>query len=238
MRLGSKKRICIRSNRVNKKKISVILCLILFCLILISGILYFFNTVKPIMIQLATSKAQGIAIEAVNQAVLEIFRQETVDYSDIVMIDKDSEGKIRAVQSNLAGMNALKADIALRIQEKTAALSEAELEFPLGSLSGQEVFSGMGPRVRVKLMPYGETQTQFESFFEAAGINQTRLTIQLHVKTNLALLMPFSNSACEIEDTIPVLQTIIVGEIPESYLNIDHEDESVKEDILDLAPGL
>lgn len=237
MRLGSKRRICFRTNRVNKKKVSGFLCFIFAIVALLAGALYFLKSVRPVMAELAKSKAQYLAIDMIESAVAEIFREDPISYSDIVTLEKDSDGKIRALQSNLSSVNRLKADISLGIQQKIAELSETELLIPAGSLSGYDFFAGVGPRIRVTLLPYGDTRAEFESSFESAGINQTRLVVNLKVKTSLGLLMPTVNTTCAIESTVPVLQTIIVGEIPDSYLNVDREGGTPAEDALELAPS-
>lgn len=237
MRLGSKKRICFRANRVNKKKASGFLCFVFVVVTLLAGVLYFLKSVRPVMTELARSKAQYLAIDMIESAVAEIFREDPVSYSDIVTLDKDADGKIRALQSNLSSVNRLKADISLSIQQKIAEVSDTELIIPAGSLSGYDLFAGVGPRIRVTLLPYGDTRAEFESFFESAGINQTRLVVNLKVKTSLALLMPTVNTTCAVESTVPVLQTIIVGDIPGSYLNVDREGGSPAEDALELAPS-
>ena len=220
MRLGSKKRIYIRSSHVSKRKFSCVLLFILISFLLISMALCFIKTIRPVMTELAKSKVRFLAADIIDETVSEFFQTENITYSDIISIEKDESEKICAVRSNLVGVSHLKAKIALAIQQKIANLPDTTLSIPVGSLSGCEFLAGVGPKIKITLMPYGDSQAEFLSSFESAGINQTRLCINLHIKTNLALLMPTVHTACEIEDTVPVLQTIIVGEIPDTYLNV------------------
>lgn len=236
MRLGSKRRICIRTNRVNKRKFSFFLLLIFLLVLLMCAALYFLKTVRPVMTEIAKSNARFLAIGMVDEAVEELLQTETIRYSDIITLEKDENGKICAIQSNLVGVSRLKAKLAPAIQEKIANLSKTRLTIPAGSLSGIDFLAGVGPDIPISLLPYGNSQTEFLSSFESAGINQTRLCVSLHVKMNLALLMPTLNTACVVEDTIPILQTVIVGDIPDSYLNVDRDGGSLTDDVLELAP--
>lgn len=237
MRLGNRKRICIRCGSVGKRRVFLCLIFLFIGFLFLGGALYFLKTVRPMMAELASSKARILVTEAVNETVEELFRQEHVSYSDIICMEKDETGKVRAVQSNLLGVSRLKAKLALAIQQKIEEISETELSFPLGSLSGCDFLAGMGPKLSLRLMPYGDAQTEFVSHFEQAGINQTRLCVELCVKTNLALLMPSLHTACSVENTVPVLQSIIVGEVPQSYFDVDREGGNVAEDALELAPN-
>ncbi len=236
MRLGSRKRVCIRCSYSGKRRFSAILLLILIFFIIIGAGLYFLKTIRPVMAELASSKARFLVMDAVDETVEEVLQRENVSYTDIITLEKDAQGRICAVQSNLLGVSRLKAKLALAIQQKIAEVSETQLVFPAGSLSGCDFLAGVGPRISARFMPYGDAQTEFVSHFESAGINQTRLRVELSVKTNLALLMPTLHTACTVEDTVPILQTIIVGEVPESYFDVDREGGSAAGDALEFAP--
>ena len=139
------------------------------------------------------------------------------------------------MQSDLFEVNSLKTEIALDIQQKIAEASKADFKIPSGSLTGIDFLAGTGPYINFNLMPYGSAQVDFISSFETAGVNQTRLMVNLNVKTNFALLMPTVNTSCAVENTVPLFQTIVVGEVPESFFNVDRADESLIDDALDMA---
>ena len=236
MRLGDKKLICMRSRRINKKSVSAFLFTFLILFFIFICIFYFFKTLRPVMTELAKSKASFTASNLINTSVYEIFKNDPVKYSDIVYLERDESGKIRAVQTDLAGLNNLKSVVALSVQQKIAELSRSELAIPLGSLTGQQLFAGMGPDIKIKLMPYGDTFVDFISNFEAVGVNQSRLSVSLKIKTQMALLIPTVNTTCTVEDTLPVFQTVVVGEVPESFFNVPGSDNELLDKALDLVP--
>ena len=53
----------------------------------------------------------------------------------------------------------------------------------------------------------------------AQGINQTIHRVYLDVKTNINILTTFSMIHKDIENQVIILENVIVGEIPRTYLN-------------------
>ena len=235
MRLGNKKRICFHISKESKRKCSAFLWLIFILALCAATFLCFLKTVRPVMVELAKSKAAYIANQIIDKSVSEIFKKQPIKYSDIIRLEKDQNGNIRAVQSDLFEVNSLKTEIALDIQRKIAEASETDFKIPSGSLTGIDFLSGAGPYIKFNLMPYGNAQVDFISSFETAGVNQTRLMVNLNVKTNFALLMPTVNTGCTVENTVPLFQTIVVGEVPESFFNVDRADDALVDDALDMA---
>lgn len=236
MRLGDKKLICMRRSRISKKSASAFFFTLLVLFIAFICVFYFLKTIRPVMTELAKSKAGFNASKVINTSVYEIFKNDPIKYSDIVYLERDETGKICAVQTDLAALNNLKSVIALNIQQKIAELSRSELVVPLGSLTGQQLFAGVGPDIKIKLLPFGDTFVDFISDFESVGVNQSRLSVSLKVKTQIGLLLPTVNTAVKVEDTLPVFQTVVVGEVPESFFNVPGSDNELLDKALDLVP--
>ena len=47
--------------------------------------------------------------------------------------------------------------------------------------------------------------------------------------------MPAMNKKSTVETTVPIIQTVIVGDIPESYTNVDRDGYQFEDDVLQLA---
>ena len=92
------------------------------------------------------------------------------------------------------------------------------LSIPLGSFSGIPVFSGLGPIVEVKSTPYAAVRCKFLSKFVSAGINQTVHKIYLSVDTDVSMIFPFSNIMVNETSDVLVSESLIIGEIPDTYL--------------------
>ena len=52
------------------------------------------------------------------------------------------------------------------------------------------------------------------------GINQTKYKVYLQMDSQARVLAPFSINNIEVQNTILVAEAIIVGEVPEAYINV------------------
>lgn len=235
MRLGKEKIICIRKSRQSKKRFSLLLIVLMsFVLIIYSGI-YFLETVRPVIIDNAKFKAHRIAQQAINTAIIKLFSENGVSYSDVIDIKRAEDGTVIAAESNLEGINILKSKIIMETQNYISELDTAEILIPLGAFFGTDILAGVGPRVSLEFMPDGISEVDFISKFEDGGINQTKLSIDLNVSTTVSLLIPGANTNIDVKTTVPVVRTIIVGDVPNSYTNVEREGESYEDDVLELA---
>ncbi|MBQ2695880.1 MAG: sporulation protein YunB [Clostridia bacterium] len=232
MRLGAKRRICIRSNRVNKKKLSVGLVFLLIFVLLFGCTAYFVKIIRPVMMELAKTRATVLAELAIHRAVGNLFAG--TDYREIVSVTKLEDGTVSSIESNMSRVNELKASAAISISEEIAAIDETELAIPMGTLTGSDILAGIGPKLPVTLMPYGSVIVDFKTDFTETGINQTLLSVTLTAKANVGIVMPTVNMTREITTEIPVTQTVIVGKIPDNYVNIDRMGEDYEGDVLDI----
>ena len=63
----------------------------------------------------------------------------------------------------------------------------------------------------------GSSSARFENLFTSAGINQTSHRIVLHIDVSLAILLPGFTAATKVSNAVTVAETIIVGNVPETY---------------------
>ncbi len=233
MRLGNKKIINIRKSRESKKKFLAFFILSGVIISVMLFVSYFLEAIRPMMIEVSKNEAKVLANDAINDAVISIFA-ENLSFEDIYTFEKNGNNDILAVKYNLEKVNLLKSKLSLKIQENIEKTKETRITLPLGTLLGTDILAGMGPKFSVEFMPYGIAQTEFLSEFSDSGINQTRLIINLSVKTSLGLIMPTAKAKIDISQTVPVVQTVIVGDVPESYTNIDREGYEYEGDVMDI----
>lgn len=75
----------------------IVLCLLLF--FLIHGAMLLEQRLMPIVISIAEIKANMVAIDAVNKAIMEKVARETF-YRDLIAIEQDEQGRIIMAQVN------------------------------------------------------------------------------------------------------------------------------------------
>lgn len=208
--------------------IAVILMLSLYSISL------FNQRIVPTILSVAEARAKYIATRVINEAVNEKITEDNLQYVDLISFQKNNDGQITALQANIIKMNQLKSAISMSIQQKIAIIDTTQIEVPLGNIIDNPLISGWGPRIPVRLMPVGTAQTDFKSSFHAAGINQTKHEIFLEVNSKIVVLLPLTRVNSEVITTIPVAETIIVGTVPGSYINIEGTTANPADTTLDL----
>ena len=191
---------------------------------------YGLSNLNPIVVRMAEARARQLAVEAINQAAEEMM-SPSLRYSDLVNVSTDEQGRVTMLSANTMMMNNLSSRAALTAQRNLAALADQGVSLPLGAALGIDIFSGAGPRFRVSVVPVGSVITRFETAFESAGINQTRHEITLEVSTLMRIVIPAGAKTVMMESTIPVAESIIVGQVPDTYLNVPNA-----QGILNLVP--
>lgn len=180
---------------------------------------YFVYQVSPTIKTLSDTRAKAIALKATNEAVME--RIEQVEYENLIKVTTNTNGMITALNADVIEMNKLSTEITTDIQKKLLTMQDADIQIPLGRFLGLSVFSGYGPRITVKAIPTGNVSVDFKTEFKSEGINQTRHRIYLEIKTSVRMVAPFISDVVPFETNMTVAETVIVGDIPDSYYNLE-----------------
>ena len=233
MRLGSKRYVFTR--KTDRTRITRAIIFILLPLSLLSLFLYTVSVIRPAFASLAENRAKQIALRTINETVVELFSNEQTDYHDIVEFERNNDNSINAVKSNLANISKLKSELNLEILKKIDKKDSSELSVPLGSLMGNDLFAGLGPSISFKIKPYGSAVTDISTDFTDAGINQTKLDVTVKVNADFSVLMPTMRKKSSVETTVPIISTVIVGDVPENYTNIEREGLAYEDDVLEVV---
>ena len=196
--------------------------LILFLFAIVIIIMFTFDGIckqlMPIIIALSEAKAKYIATEIASEVVNE--KLIDLNYNDLVYLQKDENSRITALQTNIVRMNQISAEMASAIQEKMSKLDNLYINVPVGNAFNNPFFTNRGPIITVKIIPYGNIDTDFKTEFITGGINQTKHKIYLEIKTKMIVVVPLVKKGTEIVTTVPVAETVIVGDVPESFINV------------------
>ena len=160
---------------------------------------------KPVLTSLATARVSNTVNGIVTAAVNETIYSGGVDYDQLISFEKDNEGKITAVKSNMAEFNRLQSAIIDEVLEKLSEVTTKELSVPVGTL------------LRVRMQSVGSSSAHFENAFTSAGINQTKHQIYLVVDVYVSILLPGFSTTTKFSNTYSVAETVIVGSVPDNY---------------------
>lgn len=172
---------------------------------------------RPLLVNLATARCSNTVHRIVVAAVNDAVENGWMEYGKLVRFDKDSDGHVTALQSNMAEFNRLQTAVADDVLDRLAQASVSDLTVPLGTLTGSPLLAGRGPCLHVRMQSVGTATARFDNQFSSSGINQTRHRIILDVDVHVSILLPGLTTYTKVSNEISVAETVIVGGVPETY---------------------
>lgn len=193
-------------------KVILLLGLLLICFL-------FFRSYYRLLIQdLAETQVKNATSDLTNDSISKLIQEGDIQYDRIVFFEKDLDGKITALKTNIGEVNRLKTEILRIINDEILALDSTDLGIPLGSIVLPEILSGKGPLIPVKILMIRNSDATFSSRFTQAGINQTLHQLIMEISVDVALLVLGKTSTFTIDSEVVVAETVIVGDVPQTFL--------------------
>ena len=171
----------------------------------------------PLVESLTANTARQTAVSAMNQSVINELNKENITYDDLIALERDSNGKVLTITTNMAKTNEVKAQITSLVQQN---LQQGKIKsgIPLGTLLGSHLLHGRGPDVPLIITLKGNVTSDFKTSFESAGINQTRHQIYLELHTEIYSFIPGLHTATDVTTSVLIAETVIVGDVPQLFL--------------------
>lgn len=174
---------------------------------------------RPVIQSLAETQVKNTTSDLTNDAIAKQIAAGNIAYDRIVYFEKDLNGRITALKTNIGEVNRLKTDILNIINDEILALDTSDIGIPIGSLFLPEFFSGKGPVIPIQVLAIRNSDADFSSTFTQAGINQTLHRLNMHVSVDVAVLILGQTSSFTTNSEVVVAETVIVGEVPETFLH-------------------
>ena len=182
-----------KGSNPNKQKSLKILFIIIIAIITVKISL---DAVLPIFEELCEDKAKSIATIVANEQATVVM--SNYKYEDMFTIEKDNNGNITMVKSNINAINEIISDVAVKIQNEIDNKGNENVKITLGSFTGFALLAGKGPSVKIQISSIGNVQTDLRSEFTSQGINQTLHRVYLQVVCEVSILTPFERSRANI----------------------------------------
>jgi sporulation protein YunB len=173
---------------------------------------------RSMVTELAVSSAKDGVVMRINAIVKEKMTDMALQGQSLVVLERDDQGDITAISTDVAAVNSLAAEI---LEQAVAQTGEQviTLKIPIGNLTGSTLFLNRGPSVPVEVVMLSSSVAGFRSELSSAGINQTRHQIMLDLNVQVSLLMPWRTVGTSVETEVLVSETVVVGDVPESYMD-------------------
>ena len=192
-------------------------------------ILAFRSRYRDVIRELAETQVKNTTSDLTNDAIARQIADGVIQYDRIVFFEKDLDGKITALKTNMSEVNRLKTDILNIINDEILALDTSDIGIPLGSLFLPELLSGKGPVIPVHILSIRNSDASFSSNFVQAGINQTLHQLIMLVSVDVAILVLGQTGSFTITSEVVVAETVIVGDVPNTFLQTGGSYEPKRE---------
>ncbi len=218
-------------RQIDYKKLVIMVLVVILAVVAV--ITYLFFSVRQTVADYAQSAASNIAFKIANNVTAQEIMRADMQYSDIVALSQNSAGDISSLQIDVAKINYLKSTIAEKINNEVVKNGKCTVSIPVGTLFGNVYTVGLGPSVKFKMQIATTVDTDFESNFYSAGINQVLHQILIKININGSLVIPWYQTGFSTSTSVIAAQTVLVGLTPEAYTSVTEAADKTIGDIFD-----
>lgn len=193
--------------------------------IILTGLIISFLTTdklaRQIIISNIESSTTNTFINVSNKAMQTVLNNTVIDYNELALIEKNEENNVIAVKCDTVKLMKIKTILDDEIYKVVDKEPFIKFSVPIGTFIGNEYLVGRGPAIHFKFRYDCATKAEFKSEFSSAGINQTIHRIVLYLSTDISTVIPWYHASTTVDTSYIIAETIIVGEAPTSYSNIN-----------------
>lgn len=194
---------------------SLLLVAVIFGLLLVVFRIRYHDAIR----NLAETQVKNATSDLINDAIDRQIDLGNIHYDRIVYFEKDLDGRITALKTNMTEVNRLKTAILNLINDEILALDTTDITIPIGSLFLPEFFSGRGAGIPIQILSICNSDASFQSYFSEAGINQTLQQLTMDVSVDVSVLVLGKAESFTVSSQVVVAETIIVGQVPDTFLH-------------------
>ncbi|TKD69309.1 sporulation protein YunB [Pseudalkalibacillus hwajinpoensis] len=222
-----------------------IISFILFVFMTVQGLWVVEKGIKPTLIEIARTETNRIATLAINQAINQKIVEEVDNYQETLITEvKDDQGKVVLVQINQRAVSQVLAQSTDKVQKFLKSVEDGKIDYwaeqngvdlkvdedtpvntgiihyiPIGQAFNNTLLANFGPKVPVRFTAIGEVKSDIKHKIEPVGINNIWVDIRVHIEVNVKIVIPFASDSDVVTTDIPVIATIIKGDVPNFYNN-------------------
>ena len=189
--------------------------------LLIVFVIIFEIQVSPFEQKCIQKQAKTISNRIINQSVLKVLKKLDYNYDDLAKVNYSNDGEVNAITTNSYNINRIKTKAMLKIQQKLDRQKYYNFDLPIGAFTQLTILNNSGPNVTVNFKLTGSVNCKIKNKFQSAGINQTIHRIYLVVVAKITVLSPSYTSEKVYKTNYEVAQTVIIGNIPSTFANVN-----------------
>ncbi len=189
-------------------------------IILFIAVSFLCQRIVTVMYDISTARTKYITTLEINAVTSQYLTQCAEMYNDILIKDKSPNGQITAINTDIGKINRMQAEITQQVLSRLDKEGVYEMTLPFMNVFGMNTLTSIGPKLKMSLSPASNVTARFEDSFISAGINQTKFSVNLIVDVDVTVAVSPIRSKVHVSHSIPVVQLILMGSVPESYADI------------------
>lgn len=194
-------------------KLTIIFLTLLPFLTLMLYISLYERNALPIAEELARQKC----VTAINASIGECLKELDTSASELCTPHFDKDGILTYMEVNSAEVNNICAAGAERISNKLNNLSSEPIRLPVGTLTGINALSHLGPAIPIYITPTGSTTADYESEAQGTGIGQVNFRVWLVTTSTVGIVNPLSKKKLTVTRKLMLVNTVFRGEVPNAF---------------------
>lgn len=219
-------------------KINIIIIIILVLNISIFYVLNFFSEKAiPIFLEYSEIEVKRIATLIINNSIMNNIGTD-VELNDLFILKTDKQGNIISMDVNSSEVNKILLKSGNILEQNFKYLEKGEIdklkmqnlninskrkgviyELPSGIVFNNVFLNNLLPKIPVRLNFVGSVFSKITTETESFGINNAIFKVNIHVSSNVKIILPFTSKNIELVATIPILIKIIEGDVPSYYFD-------------------
>ena len=180
----------------------------------------FDRQILPLVLETAELEIQTEINYVINEVIHQILVVNNITASDF-LIHNTGEGSQPVLSINTVLVNEISNVAAHAISTRLNNMESRTARVPVGMALGLDTLAQIGPHFSFTLSPIGNALVSHGTSFTAVGINQTHFSVWLTVDSVVRIINPVQSSEIVLSRHISLVDTIISGIVPDTYLNMD-----------------
>ncbi|WP_186278788.1 sporulation protein YunB [Lysinibacillus sp. BW-2-10] len=90
---------------------------------------------------------------------------------------------------------------------------------PIAQALNIPLLGNLGPRVPIRFHIIGNVASDVATSIKEFGINNALVEVNIHLKVNVQIIIPFASKQATVEQTIPVAIGLVRSQVPHIYTN-------------------
>lgn len=204
-------------SMLKKRHIFLIVLIVMF-IVSIQGFFYVERNIEPALKEIAQTYVKQIASLTISDAIAHNLNNETDQNHDVVVFEKNDEGKIVLITIDQAKQAQIVTAVTERANQELKELANKPIKIPLGQAFNSNILAQLGPLVPITLIPVGAAKADISIELEEAGINVVTITVYLKIQADVRIVIPFSSDEAVVSTSLPIDFIVLPGEVPNVYV--------------------